>query len=646
MSKYIEDQLIILFNQARENGGIEYLYTLLRVTGIGEGPDELIQLYNNLETYNNNEEFSSSFKCIVNSEELYELLVNLVTCSNKGKYALRPFLGIPNEDATIKPTATQIIQETVRIAKKTGKSKIADILKGIFTSKILHYLGNNDLASLPRSFESRVKECCVFAKILLNIYFQERLKFSNQAKVYKLPRFEVLELLADSNYGLYGFYIHFSNDTFAYFIRYPDNTDCLNMSLNPISFMVGSTEKLKNEWRMNGRRLYEIGLLGRYNELGEWKPLVYPVNTDNLQAEALSVSDNSEVQGAYFYMLCTGHKVVEFVVSTTLELPRELIRFGDSFHLRKCPTAKSKKEETNNLVYIYDGWVELKTGSVNEIEGAINGVGLALNIIGFTYNVPINWRVKYKMHEHIEPIALPTEEDLKILDTFLKAVPYNGTDAAILSYSIDWYVKGRTSRNVFLRFLSYYISFESIAIAIADGDANFGLDFKPETKSERKERTIKCILHKFDTLYNDNPVQFVERAYFECVISISKKIRNVAELIFGAENSYINLLFKNSEADGLSLNNIRGRLAHGGIALFNNKDERLVRRRIHDIETIAKEFIIRVILNLEPSEPIPSWSYDYKAVISSVDPRSTLCTTDLSMFPKTTDWKIRMEWCE
>ena len=650
MDVYIETQLLQLFGQARKNGRIEYIFTLLRVTGIGEGPDELIYLYKSLETYETDDELLTLYQRIANSDDLFVLLVNLVNCTNRGEYAKNPFLHLYNGQtfSRTKPSPSQIVRETASISKKLGWKRIADIIKKMFPMEILFYLDHKDSTSPPSIIETRMRECCDFIRTLLKIYVEERLRYNNEYKIYKLPRFEVLELLTDEATGLFGFYIHFSNDTSAHFIRYADNTDCSNLSLTPVNFFVGELEKLKNEWRMHGKRLYEVGLPGRYNVLGEWKPLVYPVSSEDLQAEALLVSDNSDVQAAYFYMLCTGHKLIEFVVRTTLELPNEYVNFGTFFHLSKCPVQKGKKgiSETNNLIHLYDGWIDLESGSVEEIETAIRGIGFALNIIGFTYGVPIDWRIKYKMFEHIEPVAVPSKEDMGILDTLLKEIPYTGNDAVILSYAIDWYVKGRTSNNIFLRFLSYYIAFESIAIAIAKGDADFGLEFQPQSKSERNKKREECINLKFENLYTKNPVQFIQEAYFECVVSIKNRTRNVSEFIFGPANEYIELLFKNTAVDDPSLNDIRGRLAHGDIAILDKEDERLVRNHLHEIETIAKEFLMRIILKIKPADPLPSWSHEHKAVITSVDPRSTLCCSDLRIFPKAADWKIKAEWCE
>ena len=650
MSKYLEQQITQLFELSQKNGGLQYIYTLLRVTGIGEGPDELIALYESLENSDYDKELFSMYRNITKSEDLFNLIVNLIRCSNKEDYTLKPFLHLYKGEilSRTKPSALEIVKETISIAKKYNNKKIRDIIKEIFPKEVLLCLENVDCASIPSGFEPSVKKCCDFVKLFLRVYFEERLKFNNGNKIHKLPGFQILELLTKEDIGLYGFKMHFSNDTFSYFIRYSDNTDCLNISIEPINFIIGDLRTLKNEWRIDGKRLYEVGLPGKYNKLGEWKPLIFPANSEELQTEALEVSDENNVQGAYFYMLCTGHRIIEFVVSTTLELPMEFVTFGSRFHLWKCPQQKRKKElvETNNSLHIYDGWIDLETGDIEEIEVAIRSIGLVLNIIGFTFSVPINWRLKYKMLEHLEPIAVPSKEDLDFLDLFLKNIPYDGNDAAILSYAMDWYVKGRTSKNIFLRFLSYYIAFESIAVAITDGDAIFGLDYKPESKAERKQRQEECIKSKFETLYKIDTVKFVNEAYFECVVSIKNKTKKAAELVFGIDNEYLDWLFRKNSTTEISLNEIRGRLAHGDIALLDKDDERLVRKRIHEIETIVEDFFIRIILKLKPSDPIPSWSYDHKATITTVDPRSTFCCSDFSIFPKGTDWAIRAEWCD
>ena len=51
---------------------------------------------------------------------------------------------------------------------------------------------------------------------------------------------------------------------------------------------------------------------GRYNKLGEWKPIIYPGKTDTLHKDAMEMSEDDEVRGTLFYMMCTGYRVIEF----------------------------------------------------------------------------------------------------------------------------------------------------------------------------------------------------------------------------------------------------------------------------------------------------------------------------------------------
>lgn len=637
-----------LFDDARKNGGIEYIYTLVRVTGIGEGPDQLISLKLILDELDNKDqsELAQACKKAVDCEDIYILLINLIRCATKVTYASHPFSHL-YEGAMferIKPTNIQVVHELVNIAIQQGKPKLARIIEQIFSNDILSFFQDTNITTVPANLKDRMEDCYYFLKTFLNMYYEERLSFKSSNKFYKCPGFEVLELLTNEEYGLFGFKMYFSNSTFAYFMRTLENTDCLNIcDTNPVNFQIGLLNDLKNEWMVGQKRLYEIGLPGRYNNLGEWKPIVHPASPEHLIKEAKSASDDPDVQGAYFYMLCTGYKVIEFVVRTTLDLPDEFTTLGNNFHLWKCPNKEVPSFNDNNQ--LYDGWVNLEDCSIEHIEATIRGIGLALNIIGFTYGAPIDWRIKYKMIEQSEAKASPTSEDLDILDTMLKKIPYEGNDALVLSYAIDWYVRGRTSKNIFMRFLSYYIALESVASAIAEGEADFGIGYQKESKAERKKKRIEGINQLYNDFFKTDPIKFVSEAYFEYVLSLKSRTRRVVELVFGTGNKYIDMLFEKTGIDDPPLNDIRGKLAHGSIAFFSKEDENLVRNHLHEIENISKEFLIRLILQLKPTDDLPSWSGTYRSGLVSVDPRSTQYCTTLDIFPKA-EWKIRAEWID
>lgn len=625
-----------LFKEAETEGGLDYIFTLVRVNGLSyDVPDPFLELKSTLQTLPNNlsdERLITEYCSLTNFSEPLSLIANLINCTQKKPYCLSPYRHLykglfPNID---KPTTLQISRELSKIATESGKNEIAQFVDSAYSDDVLSaFLSgtNPNIDLLKTAYQS----CYSFLKSLIEIYFLERLKFKNQPKLYKLRNFEVLELLVNDEYGLYGFKVYFSNGNSAVFERNTNSTEGNNITLNPIGFEVGDLGQLRDEWRVGEKRLYEIGLPGRYNKLGEWKPIIYPVNSEPLQREILSLSEDEDVQGVLFYMMCTGHRVIEFVVRTTIELPIESITFGEKFYLWKCPYVEGN-------VFVYDGWLELDSVKSEDIKSSIDKINKVVNLMTFAYGASVDWRLKYKMVSSSSGYATPSKEDLNLLKSIFQN--FQCIEDVILNAAIDWFNRGSTSKNIFTKFLCFYIALESVAIAVAEGEADLGLDYsKGNKKEEQNKKKIECIKLKFDSIYSEDPIKFVERAYFDCVKSLTHNIKQVAELVFGPGHKYLKLLFE--KQDGYSLTDIRGNIAHGKATI----DEALVRNRIQEIKKISKEFLIRILFQLKPAAPLPSWSGSHRVSLLTTDPRTIMVTTTDKIFPKS-DWKIRPEWCE
>jgi len=169
------------------------------------------------------------------------------------------------------------------------------------------------------------------------------------------------------------------------------------------------------------------------------------------------------------------------------------------------------------------------------------------------------------------------------------------------------------------------------------------VQYRRMSKAERLEQRGRCIRAKHDDLYSVDAVRFVREAYFECVVGLKEKSRAVAELVFGPEHSALEALFTRGEDPSLS--DIRGKLAHGAYTLLDVDHEELVRRRLPEIEDIAREFLTRLIFQLNPSKPIPTWTREHAISVFMSDPRNTLYATQESILPTRT-WTIRSEWCD
>ncbi len=375
--------------------------------------------------------------------------------------------------------------------------------------------------------------------------------------------------------------------------------------------------------------------------MGEWRPIVAPLAVSALSEEALSLSDDPDVQGTIFYILSTGFLAVEFVALTNIELPHESVSFGEKLHLSKCPPTEESPRYNSNL-QIYDGWLELENIDPDHIKHAIAMIGVALNSLAFAYDGTLNWRVKYRLTNSEYPLWTPTVEDTQLIDSLLKGFPQSD-DADVLNAAVDWYTRGKSSQNVFTSFLCYYVAIESVASAVADGGADFGLGYQKESKAERRQARLDCISEMHDRLYTNEAERFVSEAYFDCIVGLKEKTRRVAELVFGKGHRYLTLLFDKG-TDGYSLTSIRGELAHGSVTLINRDHGRLIRSRLHEIEDISKEFLTRLIFFLKPNEQLPSWSRKFSNSMYFIDPRSTMfVNSEIPVQGK--DWRIRAEWC-
>lgn len=637
-----------LFRAAQSHGGVQYIYTLVRVDGISYNiTDPILELRSRVQglsvEQSDQEIFSSYCSLIEMMEQPFSLIANLLNCARNRSYDSSPFLRLRTGEFPDfnSPAPLQMKLELVKMATEGGQPEIVQLLDEVYPDELFRSYGSAESFS-PEQVRAVCEKSKTFLSSMLEIYYAERLMYRERLKLYKLPRFEVLELLVNDECGLYGFHKHFSNGSSATFARYPDSTECVNVDLQtPIGFFVGDLGELRHEWRIKEKRLYEIGLPGHYNKLGEWKPIIYPGDSSILEKEARTLSEDPEVQGVLFYMMCTGHRVIEFVARTTIELPVEGITF-DKLHFWKCPNIEEISQSNLN-VRVYDGWLDLEFADPKYIRSAIATIGIALNRMAFAYGAALDWRIKYTTLIGSRAYATPSKEDLNILDAMLQNFPKT-EDAMILEAAIDWYNRGRTSRNIFNMFLCYYIALESVAITVADGEADLGLGYARENKAERTQNRIKCIREKHETLYLKGPMQFVEEAYFDCIVGLKEKTRRVAEMVFGSGHSYLEVLF-NKGSDGYSLNDIRGRLAHGGATLLDREDEILVRNRLGEIEKISRDFLTRIIFLLKPDNSLPSWSNLHVWYASTADPRTTLVTTKESILP-TTDWRIRPEWCD
>lgn len=626
-----------LFEEARAKNGLNHLYTVARVTGFTHERDPMLVLRDLLGEIQPSSPTEWYRSILPTAEEAFVVLVNLVRCRSGDD-----FDGFPFRD--LLPMAFLRRAEDRQGEVKSMAAR---------TAEMLHAAGYESLAvAITEAFAEspvtgQVAEGDLHARVrrllgpFLSAYEHARRAFKDQQTLHRLPQFTVLEVLTDEAAGLRGFKLHFSNGTSAHFIRRDDGTEAVNLTLGvPLEFSVGLADQLRDEWRVGDKRLHEIGLPGRYNALGEWKPLAFPGNADPLLEEARAASDNADVQGAVFYMLCTGHRVLEFAARMTAELPGRITTYADSIHLYLCnPTVDTEPRPT---LFVYDGWAELPDPSPDTILQTLDRIARFFNRTALALDTGISWRPKYSLRPQGGEPFISDTTGIRLLNEFLGRYQ-EGPDAEALDIAIDWYTRGSASGSPFTAFLCFYIAIESVANAVFAGDADLGLEIAspPLSKAERQEARATCIETKLRELYETDPTQFVERAYFDCVKGTTQRTREVIAAVFGEGSRQWQRLFSSEE--GESLADLRSHLAHGAKSELSPSEARIVRDRVSEVRRICREFLTRLLLRLRPDDPVPDVISRLGVGISFRDPRNLQIVSSVEHLSED-DWSIKPDW--
>lgn len=601
-----DDKIIFeLFQDAAQHVA-DYVFTLLRVGGIEQYSKEpLADLAEKIS------QGKATRQDIDNSIDLWTLLANLCRLQREVHYMPFPF----SPDVTDYTTDALQFHVTGLIGERLKKLREEDNPQ-------------NELEFIGKFLEG------------YRIALKEFTKENHTVFPIGGRQFEVFEILANKD-GLNGFKVHFSNDSSAHFMRTATGTDGANVIPdNAIGFFVGENDQLKPAWRVAGKWLYEVGLRGRYNEPGKWKPLVYPDNADLIQKEAHEATDDERIQGVLFYMLATGHPVIEFVAKMPVKLPEAETKLPGDISLLLV-------EQSNQLsnMFVYDGWVDLKDTSIEGIRLAIEAIQRAMEGMAFAFDKEVRWRLKYNLYDHRRGAANPKKEDMKFVDTIINN-SVKEQDLAI-DAAINWYNLGHLTQNPLNAFLCFHIAIEGLAAKLAQGKlkASSVYGLSKESKPDRKKRVKDAFDGYYKTYYAAGDIEeMIKQSYFMGVVPIKNYLVKALGAVFDNQDKQAVLDTYFEKGEGVW--DLRGKLVHEVYSDWHPDEFSKVQKKSHELEELAKAFITRVALQIPPDKDRPKWSRLHSFASNMQDPRSALVVTpDLRMLPKT-DWKILPDWID
>jgi len=646
-----------LFTDAKDSGGLQFVLTLLRAEGItDETPDRIRSFYFFLQKTKQQlknralDNPEDTFRKLIVEYDTYLLMANLIGNAMGDTYKLYPLphgqtdIGFAPFVSPVKGTHIDALLKKAESYKDKNpefcrllNDTFNDIVKRLYTEEEKFNLEVNLL---------HLQQLVDFLHDFLKKYYRILKNFTKGQKFYPLPNsFSVMEMLTNEN-GLYGIDIHHSNGSHSYFKRRDNGTDQMCYGFNEsgeITIFMGSLDALKPMWMLNGRPFYEIGFPGRYNLVGEWKPIVYPGESNEIQklvAEATKNEKDKRIAGCLFYIIATARHAIEFVVRSNFEIPYDFLNSsaGDLkilLHKVKMPEASDK---ANFNIQIYDGTVLLPNIDVDTIGDALDVIGLFLNRITFRIDGKAEWFLKYSMYESGTGKLRLSKKDFRLLGEYLLSL--KSPDMTVIDSAMSWYTTAKNSTNIFTQYLNYYIAMESLAVALVDGEMEVGKEFGIEilSKEERKNKIDECVKKIHEEIYQNDPIDFVKKAYSECILSLRTKTQLALTKVFGLDHEFIKAFLEKS--DGKTMYDLRNDLAHGSFNHIDRAEAHLIKSKLPVLEEIAYELIIR--LSAGPDKKQRRFRR-FSMGLTFDDPRSFLVVSTLNNLART-DWKIRWEW--
>ncbi|QQG45567.1 MAG: hypothetical protein HYW89_01400 [Candidatus Sungiibacteriota bacterium] len=382
---------------------------------------------------------------------------------------------------------------------------------------------------------------------------------------------------------------------------------------------------------------------GRYNTIGEWKPLIYVGDSSPIQREVRELCKNEKdkrIDGCLFYIAITSHQVIEFVVVTNFEIPNDFITTTVGklkIELHKIAMPVPPNSHGYNTV-VYDGTAYLLDHEIETIRDALDVIGVLVNRMAFRIRAKAIWFQKYDVYGAGHGKSDLSDEDFEELRQYMLGL--KTADAAFIDTAISWYTTGRSATNESTQFMNYYIAVESLAIVFVDGmlDASKEFGIEVPSASERKQCTAECIRRLHDALYQADPSGFVTGSYSQCIRSLRAKTELALAKVFGEDHEFTKGFFDSSE--GKSIYRLRNDLAHGNFNLIDRDELHQIRNKLPLLEDIAFAFIMRLSLGKNQKYKKAN---RFSMSIKFDSPRDTKIASNLNMFPRK-DWRIQWEW--
>lgn len=345
---------------------------------------------------------------------------------------------------------------------------------------------------------------------------------------------------------------------------------------------------------------------GRYNNWCEKSPLVS--NDADRIRKAQSHFGNREFTD-YEKSIHYSHQLVdsdgiEFVAFSNVLLYRQT-SLAKNVILTPCfypeiqgmpstdPLVNFSLKMVKRARYVYDGWIPIDDWNIANVRQAINSIEQVLSLFSLQGRNWFRWEPKYYKNERTANTTQFKDENVKEiekLNIYLDEIP-NLT--ASIGKSAAWLNQSIRTDEPAAKFLFCFLAIESL-ISFIESSESENVLHTLKSREISDESKIHCIEQLLETTFSETPIETIKNAYFDCVLTLSRILKDSIENIFGKDSNEYDMLFK-EEIDGSTLYDIRHKIAHGRLNVLEDAEIYRINKRIWDIEKLSRAYLNYII---------------------------------------------------
>ncbi len=320
-------------------------------------------------------------------------------------------------------------------------------------------------------------------------------------------------------------------------------------------------------------------------------------------------------RAAFYLHELTGCEGLEFVAFSNAKLERPVglannVTIVPCFldqiagHIATDPLVQASMRMAQRARLIYDGWVPIAVWDEEHVRQAVQSIDQALSTFCICSGVSFEWEPKYPTPNDPRLTYKFEDEDLQGLKSVAGTLDsLEKGDRTAIYRGLAWLSQGIRLDEPAARFLFSILAIESLATYIEERASDSSPLAVLRTRNVTETELEECIRDALAKWLEDDPREAIERAYFDCVVSITQRLKGHLQHIFASDAESYTLLFKH-KVEGKTLYDLRHYVAHGRANALSEAQREQIRQRVWDAERVARRYVWAVFEQALDSPPV------------------------------------------